>query len=401
MGLVRKFGMKILLHFKPVSSIVISILFFTHFFVPLTRGSPVHNNEILEASDEAKVARRNLVSMPVQSLETRVSPQTGTAIQKLKQALEKLVVAYLSGIPTDSIPDVKEIEDNLNLLIESRRRPKETTVSVQDGGDPFGYETWFEVEASHDDRRLLQIKATLGVACGTDALLVIFQPDNHGWKEILNWQSLKYSHISGALNAFQYKISPPDSAGKWYVLGADNPAHCASCWGVQRFYVLIPAEQDVHPTVPFQRSDTHYECNEATTLKASSADFEISYPGRSIQIEKLIRPHIRRYQIQNGQFSRLPPVAVTPPDFVDEWIRASWRDASTWCSTPECLDLKSSHELLNVLDRKSGGFEFGGIKQIEPDITDVELWTDDSRPWHFIVKSADKMFIMVQAKRNQ
>ncbi len=374
--------------------------------VPPASCSPF-SDAVITASDRVKVARRNLLVLPVHSLETNISLRAASYISQMKEASEKLVVTYLEGLPVNSIPDVKKIEDDLNKLIESRRILLDRTTPVEAESSRFGYEAWFEARVTSDERQLLQIISTFSIQCGQDSMLLIFEPNKKEktWKEILNWQSAPYKAVYKALNIFQYAISPSDSQGKWYVLGADNPAHCSSCWGVQRYYILRPNDNSTRPIIQFKDWGTLYECGGPAELAAYANDFDVRFEGRGIQVEDPVRPHICHYDLKNGRFVRTQPVANTARDFVDEWITAPWKEASMWCLLEDCEELKMEHEALQEIANKSGDLKFGAAQQLRrsPQLTQVELWdsnaaeTDPS--WYFSIKRESNKFTMMQITR--
>lgn len=369
------------------------------------RCSPF-TDKTLEALDKVKAAQNRLQVLPVHALEMKVSFRATSSILRMKEALERLAVAYLESISADSIPDVKKIQNDLNNLLglQSKRLPRTTT--LQDSGpNIYGREARFEVRTTSDERRLLQIKSTFSIQCGEDSILLIFEPNNGAWKEIFNWQARLYREVSGALNNLQYEISPSDSDGKWYVLGADNPAHCASCWGGQKYYVLRPIENSTRPIIQFRNWDILYECDKGTKLDARTSDFYVYFQGRGIEVENLIRPHVNHYELENGKFIRIQPIAQTVRDFVDEWITLSWQEASKWCLKKDCQEHKMAHEMLQEIDKKRCGLKFGTIRQdyYGHNLVQVEL-RDSNAPetdpsWHFLIKQNRDNFKVMRLKR--
>ena len=48
---------------------------------------------------------------------------------------------------------------------------------------------------------------------------------------------------------------------------------------------------------------------------------------------------ISRYSVGDNQLSRMAPLALTPEDFLDQWVQLSWDDARRW-TAPEDSDLQ-------------------------------------------------------------
>lgn len=365
------------------------------------------DGSLTKAVDEVKVARNELFKLPVHQLETDVSTVAMSAVLRMRKALEGLVVEYLKTVSAQSTPDVKKIEENLNSLINAQRILPGISSPKVGGEDLYGYETYFEVKTTQDERRLLQIKGAFSIPCGEDSLLLIFQPDNQHWREILNWQTPKYNSVSGSLNNFNHVISPSDASGNWYVLGSDSPTWCSSCWGSLQYYVLRPKENDTRPTVSFKDSSTFYRCTDDEwdfSLLANSNDFELHFPGQSIDSVNLIRPHVRHYDIEGDQIARTQPVAETPGDFVDEWIDSPWEEASQWCEEKDCKSIKAEHELLQNFN-KTKELSFGVISKYRDasDIVQVELLHDGKRSRdtlrYFLIRSG-KEFTLFKIERS-
>jgi len=372
------------LHFRQfLSAIVPCILIFQIFFCVICWADTTNE------ANEVKLARKALLEITVQdSLDTRVPPQAMSAISRFKTSIEKLVKAYLKDLPANQAPDTKRIQEDLNRLIDAQNMPLKASES-----QPFGQEFGIEVGFISDSRRLLHMKAVFSIACGQDSILMIFQPEGDCWKEVLNWQSEPYKAVDGAFNMFQYAISPAEPSGNWYVLGADIPAWCSSCWGTLRYYALRPTDNSTHPVVLLKDWGPLYRCNDNEwefKLVANQNTFELRFPGNSIDVEILIRDHLRRFEINKGTVSRVEPVALSARDFVDEWIVSSWQEAAKWCTDKDCAKLKKEHIKLNELRKQEGGLQFGAINKCQKasDTVEVELLhsTGEEFSRYFLVK---------------
>ena len=56
---------------------------------------------------------------------------------------------------------------------------------------------------------------------------------------------------------------------------------------------------------------------------------------------------IRHYRVQRDVESRIDPVALTPRDFVDEWLTSTWRDGAAWSEDSSVAPLQQSHKELH------------------------------------------------------
>ncbi len=67
---------------------------------------------------------------------------------------------------------------------------------------------------------------------------------------------------------------------------------------------------------------------------------------------------IARYGIVGDQFTRVQPLAVTPEDFLDEWVRLGWEGVARWSTQAGQADLQTWHSKLNALESDSTEIEF-------------------------------------------
>jgi hypothetical protein len=65
---------------------------------------------------------------------------------------------------------------------------------------------------------------------------------------------------------------------------------------------------------------------------------------------------IARYQIIGNETNRMQPLALTPEDFLDEWVQLDWSEAAH--SSSQSSDLPSWHSILNALAYDSTEIEF-------------------------------------------
>ena len=383
--------------FGPVQLVLVSVLVC---LVTVTGWCAPYSLELARASSNARAARRVLVAVPVHQMETHVSESAMSSIQRLKAAMEQVIIAYLRDLPVDVTSDAGKIERDLTSLLE-------IDVRGEDAGERYGHEVQFKVGLGQDKRRLLHVKGVVGLVCGnTDALLLVFQPENGRWREILKWQNPPYQSISGALNSFDYVVSPEDSTGQWYVLASTAPAWCSSCWGSMQYYVLRPGAQSTTPEVSFSNSAPYYRCNAGEwqeALAAAPDSFEVRFPGNSLDAVNRIRGHVRHFELRSGGITRSQPVADTPRDFVDEWIVSSNADASLWNSAGRSQKLKDQHEFLHGYDR-SEGLEYGEITPLHSgsNIFQVELlrYGEDYKvPLRYFLVRQDATFTMLDVRR--
>jgi hypothetical protein len=83
----------------------------------------------------------------------------------------------------------------------------------------------------------------------------------------------------------------------------------------------------------------------AYTLRAESGGFRLEFEGEFFDPARLARDHVRRFRLERDSAQRIPPVALTPDGFVDEWLGLPWEEAWRW-SSPGALALSDWHRRL-------------------------------------------------------
>jgi hypothetical protein len=92
----------------------------------------------------------------------------------------------------------------------------------------------------------------------------------------------------------------------------------------------------------------------------------------------LERVNVHRYSVAGDRVTRVPPIAVLPQDFVDEWIGVPWEEARRWSSASamdrlrfwharlrkggkdrEKLDYYSEFEFVQPCDKPPGKWKIG------------------------------------------
>lgn len=324
---------------------------------------------------QVESARKDLLKLPIgDGLETDVSQAAQEEIKSLKDALGGFIDAYMGCVSAQPVP--AQIEKDLSKRVHAFRLPPGPMSKDQIPPDfgKYGFELWFGAKTT-SEQRLVAVTAGFSIECGSDTMLLIFAPDGDSWKEVLRWQSEPYKTVAAAFEAFDYGISPPDESGHWYVVAHNIMAWCSSTWSSIRYAVLRPTSDPLKPAVLMSRSDGMWWGNEDFgSLVVWRNDFDLRFHSNSIDSGVHNRVWIRHYTITDDMVKRVQPVAVSPRDFVDEWIISSWRDASAW-SSPRSLDqLRQMHGTLHRLNHHFG-FEFDSVQKCSgtPSTVQVEV----------------------------
>ncbi|MGH9470445.1 MAG: hypothetical protein ACRD1N_08905 [Terriglobia bacterium] len=189
---------------------------------------------------------------------------------------------------------------------------------------------------SPGDPNLLAAVTTLEIPCGEDSSLYVYQRTAHAWRLALAFEADDYRQISGGLGTFEYRISPSDQAGHWFVVIADVTPWCTSNWHALRYQVLRPTGAAYHPkTIQAANGFAYLGYKEAYRMAVTKhSSTLVYYTAQSLDSGVLIRTAVDRYNVADDRAVRTGPFALYPEDFLDEWVEAPWQEARLWTAPP-------------------------------------------------------------------
>lgn len=314
------------------AGLLATLLFFVGGAVLSEVQAACSQGDIRAAAAQVGAARKALLALPIgDGMQTDVAPAGQQAIVAMKQRLDEFVSAYLRCAP--QILDPKKANAELSRLappapaaigvfVNGKRVPEDAN---------YGYRLDFDVRRPVSQPNLLAVTAKFQIECGEDTVLMIFAYGGSHWNEVLQAQSKPYKSISDAWASFDYAISPPDDSDHWYVLTKTVAPWCSSTWSEIRYAIMRPVPGIVDPKVLLSRSDSiWWGSDDFGNLIANRNDFDIRFHAESIDTGIHNRMWVRHYRIDDNSIRRIAPVALSPRDFVDEWIISPWDEAIGW-----------------------------------------------------------------------
>ena len=302
---------------------------------------------VASTADQVQLARKNLLSLPIgDGLQTDVSPVAQEAIASMKNAVSEFIRSYMRCTPAQF--DAAAVEQNLSTLVGGYELPRGQVMSndhlAPDFGK-YGFGLYFGVRQS-ENPRLVSITADFSIECGGDTVLLIFAPKDGSWSEALHWQTKPYTTVAGGTMAFDYGISPVDESGGWYAVVHTIAPWCSSTWSSIRYEVLRPTADALKPRVLMSNSDFMWWGNDDYgKVAVGRNEFDLRFHSSSIDGGVHNRVFIRHYSIMGDTVRRTQPVAVSPRDFVDEWIVSPWSAARAWSSGAFLSELRQAHDM--------------------------------------------------------
>jgi len=283
-----------------------------------------------------------------------VPPAAQKLLPQFKSGLREIIGDTLNEHSSSSPEQLHDL-----ILAELKKAGIDVLNSVQrDGyytadGDDFGY--LYDVTVRQPERQpdLMAVVANLTIPCGSDASLNLYRRTGTAWQLILVEESNGYKDISGGQGSFQFAVSPTDADGNWFVVAADVNPWCSSNWQQLRYQVLRPGEDAHHPRVLLREHTSIYlGTDQPYRLTLNPHGFELNVVGaQGLDDSILTREHVQNYEVSGNRVTRIPPLALAPEDFLDEWVAMKWEDAGTWASSAEEGKLQYWHARL----RRDGG----------------------------------------------
>ena len=347
-------------------------------------SSACSQEDTAHAAQQVDAARKTLLALPIgDGLQTDVSLAAQTSIAAMKARLEALLIAYMQCAPAEiEAPRIAKDLSSMSHAFALEKRSY-TNDELPKEANNYGFQLEFHARREPASSNLIGITAGFQIECGWDTVLAVFERDGNSWKPALEWTSKPYKTVAGGFWAFDYGISPARS-GQWFVVTKFINPWCSSTWSSIHYSVLRPSHSGLDPVVLYSGSDSIWWGNDDEgTLSVDADRFDLRFHAESIDGGIHNRVWIRDFSVTGDEVKRVPPVAVSPRDFVDEWIISPWKYAAEWSVPTKLAALRSAHDQV----KKSGAGEFDSVHKCtdDPSHYQVALAREDGRILYFQV----------------
>lgn len=220
----------------------------------------------------------------------------------------------------------------------------------------------------------LLVRGTISIACGGDEVAALYAWDN-GWRRFWRSQSPSPQRIA--------HIQAEPATGLVMALAHDE--WCSSAW--RQVSLRLWRAAPGRAAVPLlDRSDFAFmpDVDGPLSGRLVGGDMWVEYLAASVDMARHSRRAVHRYRFADGRLRRLDPFALSPVDFVDEWLGQPWPGAAALTEPAAREPLERLHALL----RGRGGAptqsaEFRGEAQPcrhAPDLWQVRVTFADLPP---------------------
>lgn len=241
----------------------------------------------------------------------------------------------------------------------------------------------FDLKSRYDPG-ILVVTTELWVPCGStdpDTGIYVFQGRVRNWKLVLATDA--DFDVAGERKdtGMQYLLSPQDGNGNgnWYLAIAEAPPACGPTPSPAslRYKILRPGRSADEPCILLDRREPLNEKFQPPFRLEAQDDWFAVTRGKERKLDAEPGISIARYQIIGDKTKRMQPLALTPEDFLDEWVQLDWNEAAH--SSSQSSELPKWHSMLNALANDSTEIEFVQACG-EPGTADkawlVGLWID-------------------------
>lgn len=318
------------------------------------------------------------------------------SIFMLKQRLARLVAAQMACVDTDA-PAAAQLDTALARASVAFVRQNALRPGLRPGAEGVRFTT-----TTLHDGALLGVVTDVDIPCGSDAQWQLFEKKGGSWSEMLRWSAPRYVRIDSAWWSFQGAVSAPDSDGRWIAAATHVRPWCSSSWSSIDYAVLRPGPRADRPQTLLSGSDSiWWGGDDMGRLSLDNHHFELRFHAASIDTGVHNREFVRRYDLAATPPRRVPPLAASARDFVDEWLVTPWSTAQHWTAPSAAMDLQRIHEQWQQL-RKNGSLEFAPTRRCSESTVEVTVQRDDGSAGYFdIGGGTDFRLYRVSDQRNE
>jgi hypothetical protein len=249
------------------------------------------------------------------------------------------------------------------------------------------------------DSGLLIVTTSVGIVCEADQSVYGYKRVNNRWNRVWESEQNDYQHYApqtiDAVHVWQsYEAGQP--TGSAYIMTLGNEWGCASNW--HDVYYRIWRVDSSGAKILVDGSHWAYLRGQSYlvgSITNSAMHFDgpvdalIEFTQQSVDGGVHNREAVRHFLIEGDHVRRVAPIALSPRDFVDEWMTHPWGESAQWSSSPSLLEW---HQRLHA-DWVGGDFR-GPTRHCEtPDLWQVGFRPSDANrnfqrlpPVYFLVR---------------
>ncbi len=242
------------------------------------------------------------------------------------------------------------------------------------------------VRASRESDHIVIVQTGVGIQCGFDESAYLYEWAEGHWQR--RWENEQDDYAEK-----QYKpqrleavhISRPDDQGSLNVLTLGRQPWCASNWHDVYYRLWRIGARDQAPKLLFEGSEDAFVLN-GIHGTVDRDDALIEYTVISLDKGVLLRQTVQHFHIDGDRVERIAPLALSPRDFVDEWLNRPWSVSVAWSEAAARTMLQPWHRRLHS-DSPNGEFAEDTLHcPGTPDRWQVGITLDGQSEKYFLVR---------------
>jgi hypothetical protein len=286
------------------------------------------------------------------SFDIVVPPRARALLSQLKAAGREAVRVRLAEVVDAMGPNASN--DALSAAVhESFAQAQALTL---DAPQSFGGLWPVQVRRLHGHQHRFGAVLTVGLSCGSDSSLALYERTAVGMRLALTAESNGYASIQSGQLALVYDVSPPDDAGRYFVVTAHGRPWCTSLWRGLHYQVLVPGRRPTRPRRLLRKvASARHDGDGAGFIETSQTGFTIRfYSWHRLGVE-VVRTHVHRYEQRGTRFVRVQPFVAAPRELPDEWLSLPWSQARRITLPAARARLAPVHARLAAAERQDYG----------------------------------------------
>ncbi len=330
---------------------------------------------LAQTDSQLTALHQTLQSLHGQTGVSAVNPGGGPKLTLAKHQIRDWIESQLG--PLEKEGDETNVSERINKALER--------VSVAPPKDDQNLLGTVGVVSLRWESGLLVVTTGVGIVCEQDESVYGYRRIGTQWRRVWESEQNDYQrytpqHID-AVHVWQsYEAGRP--AGSAYILTLGNEWGCASAW--HRVYYRIWRVDPLGSTILVDESGDAYLRSESFIVGSivnspmhfsGPVDAVIEFTQRSVDAGVHNREAIRHLLIDGDRVHRVGPVALSPRDFVDEWMTQPWSESQAWSLSS---DLSKWHQVLHG-DFVGGDFVGATTHCQQPDLWQVGFEPHDAK----------------------
>jgi hypothetical protein len=303
-----------------------------------------------------------------------ITPELTVAKHQLRDWIE----AQLSSVVHDD--DVEPLERRVNDALKDVDAPARPDDQILLGS--IG-----NVRIQQEPGMLVVITG-VGIPCQFDQSAYGYKRVDGRWKRVWETEQTDYApekydpRFLTAVHVWQ-SYGKDQQAGPAYVMALGHSWGCSSNWHNVHYRVW---RVDAASKLLLDRSESAWLRRGAFLVgsikgdgidEKAPIDVLVEFTQASIDPGVHNREAVRHFRIEGEKVHRIDPVALSPRDFVDEWLTRSWEESSAWSAFPRA---SIWHEKI-----KGGEFIDTTKRCRTPDLWQVGLSDEKFKPAFFFL----------------